>query len=86
MIQNSFIGGFRGISEVQSGNPLPASWVLLILMLATQITVTMNRITDALTCHNGIHYYAVPAIPIVAVTVGVRYKYYGVRGACGDLL
>jgi hypothetical protein len=40
------------------------------------------KITDAL---NHLK-YAVPAIPIVAVTVGVRYQYYGVRDACGDLL
>ena len=30
--------------------------------------------------------FAVTPVPIVVITVGARYKYYGVRDSCGNLL
>ena len=35
---------------------------------------------------NNSLFFTVPPLPIVVITVGIRYQYYGVRDNCGDLL
>jgi hypothetical protein len=43
-------------------------------------------ISVLLCLENHYYYYAVIPLPIVAISVGIRYEYYGVKDSCGELL
>ena len=43
-------------------------------------------VTDRLYFHDCVITCIVTPLPIVAISVGIRYRHYGVRDSCGDLL
>ena len=36
--------------------------------------------------YDCVYAHTVTPLPIVALSVGIRYDYYGVKDSCGDLL